>query len=443
MSKIITDQVSNNQATNDILKPRILIVDDEDYVRSFLKDALTALPYTVQVAEDAESAIKILKESKFDLILSDINMPGMSGMDLLTFCKEKYQETEVMLITGNPDLDGAVGSIKQGAFDYLSKPILLDKLYERVEAALKHGKRKSITISTITAAIQDSGYRNLKVLGSGNEGTVYLVEKDGQHFAMKVLNRNIDNLLYDRKFERFIRETEILANMEHPNIVKMFDYGVLNKGKIPYIVMEFLSGQPLNKLIGKRNFSFEEKVKIIKDVANALLAVHEHGILHRDIKPANIILTDDNVIKLTDFGIARLKNSDLTMTRELLGSPAYMSPESFDNAKTKDIRSEIFSLGVIAYELFLGVRPFLGDSIGELIHVIKEMNPVEPKKMNPDIPEYIQSILAKMLAKHPSDRFSNMQEFLTAIDQKDKERKKISFPHKIIQMVRREKSVWR
>ena len=400
--------------------PDILVVDDEEYVRNFLFDALKIVPYNVEAASNTDEAIALLDKKQFDLILSDINMPGMSGMGLLSICKEKYPHTEIILITGDPELDSAVDSIKCGAFDYLSKPIMPERLYERVGSALKSGREKTEIISRTKSEIQSSGYFEIRVLGAGNEGTVFLVEKNHKQYAMKILNRSdTNNPMHEIKMKRFLREIEVLSTIDHPNIVKLVDHGLLEHNKIPYIVMEYIHGKTLNVLMDTGGFSTDEKIDIIIQIANVLKEVHKRGIIHRDIKPANIMITDDNVLKLMDFGIARLKDSDLTMTCELLGSPAYMAPEAFDGAKSKDARSDIFSLGVVAYELFLGVRPFIADSIGELINKIENDDPVPPRQILPDFPEYLQNIILKMLEKSSDDRFQNMEELITVLGGKE------------------------
>ena len=415
-----TDEVQSHSSTVSLNKkdliPSILVVDDEEYVRDFLFDALKAVPYNVESASNANDAVTLLEKNSFDLILSDINMPGISGMELLSLCREKYSDTEIILITGDPELDSAIDSIKRGAFDYLSKPILPDKLYERVKSALKKRQEKVEVLSRTKTEIQSSGYFEIRILGAGNEGTVFLVEKNHKQYAMKILNR-YDNgdPLHEIKMRRFLREIEILSTIDHPNIVKLINHGMLENDKIPYIVMEYIQGQTLNTLMKTGEFSTEEKIKIIIQVADVLKEVHKRDIIHRDIKPANIMITDDNVLKLMDFGIARLKDSNLTMTCELLGSPAYMSPEAFDGSIEKDCRSDIFSLGVLAYELFLGVRPFIADSIAELIHKIEHDDPVPPSRIIPDFPEYLQNIILKMLEKNQEDRFQSMEELITAL----------------------------
>jgi CheY-like chemotaxis protein len=401
---------------DDIQNSRILIVDDNEIIRDFLYKTLEVKKYEIELAEDFQQAIDKLSRLHFDLLLTDINLPGQSGEDLLVYCKKNYKSTEVILITGDPHLDGAVRDIKKGAFDYLAKPIALDLLYERVEAALIQAKTKqNISINT-EDTLSDTGYSVVRTLGSGNMGVVLLVEKDKTYYAMKILRRETKDPLSDLKIKRFIREAEILSKIDHPNIVKVIEFGMSGKEGVPFFVMEFISSLPLNHYIAQNSLSIEEKISIIRDSALALNVVHNEGVLHRDIKPGNILITDDHQVKLTDFGIARVNDSSITIPTEILGSPAYMSPEAFDSSVIKDHRSDIFSLGTIAYELLTGQKPFNGDTIGEVMNEIRFNKPIEPMKLVPDLPPYLQDILAKMLAKKPEDRFSGVDKVIDALD---------------------------
>ena len=402
--------------TDDISQSRILVVDDEEFVREFLSDALLAEGYEVEVAEECNQALEILETKTFDLILSDINLPGMSGNDLLRVIKKDYQTTEIMLITGDPGLDGAVQAVKNGAYDYLSKPISPEKLYERVKSALIHSKTKPNKAIHTGTTLPNTGYSVVRTLGSGNMGVVLLVEKDKKYYAMKILRRESPGPISDNKTKRFIREAEILAQIDHPNVVKIFDYGISEDEEVPFFIMEFVPGRPLNHHMMSNTLSLDEKLSIIRQISDALDFVNGFGILHRDIKPGNILITDERHVKLTDFGIARVADSNLTITREVLGSPAYMSPEAFDSSCQKDQRSDIFSLGIIAYELLTGVKPFSGETIGEIMDEIKNHKPIEPIKILPSLPGYLQDILAKMLAKQPDDRFNSAGEILQALD---------------------------
>ena len=401
---------------DDIQNSRILVVDDDDLISNFLYKALIEKGYEVEIASNFHKALDRLSLLHFDLILTDINLPDISGEELLVYCKTNYKSTEVIVITGDPHLDSAVQDIKKGAFDYLAKPIALEILYERVTAALIQSKTKhNISINT-EDTLSDTGYSVVRTLGSGNMGVVLLVEKNKAYYAMKILRRESKDPLSDLKVQRFIREAEILSKIDHPNIVKVLEFGMSGTEGVPYFVMEFIASQPLNHYIAQKTLSIQEKVSIIRDVALALNVVHNEGILHRDIKPGNILITDDNQVKLTDFGIARVGDSSITIPTEILGSPAYMSPEAFDSSQIKDQRSDIFSLGTISYELLTGQKPFNGDTIGEVMNEIRFNRPVEPIKIVPDLPPYLQDILAKMLAKKPEDRFSDAEKIVHAID---------------------------
>jgi len=147
-----------------------------------------------------------------------------------------------------------------------------------------------------------------------------------------------------------------------------------------------------------------------------LAIVHKFGVLHRDVKPSNILVTDDYVAKLSDFGIAKISDSSLTLTHEVLGSPAYMPPETFKRNCTIDNRSDIFSLGILAYELITGVKPFQGETVSEMMNAIQKSKPKEPRKLVTDLPMPVQDILEKMLPKNPEERFKNASDIVDAIN---------------------------
>jgi serine/threonine-protein kinase len=216
--------------------------------------------------------------------------------------------------------------------------------------------------------------------------------------------------------QRFAREAEILRRINHPNIVKIYDYNFDDKKGLPYLIMEHVNGRQLSHHIKQNSLSFDLKISIIKQTADALDYVHRQGIIHRDIKPENILVTDDGIVKITDFGIGKIIDSELTISGDVMGSPAYMSPESFDSTRTVDYRTDIFSLGVICYELFTGVRPFEGDTLYKLLDAIRERKPEEPMKINPKIDTWLQDVIGKMLDKNPDKRFISAFEIVKAIN---------------------------
>ena len=443
------DYENTSDLTNTTMRvpAKILIIDDDEGVREFLSTALEEKCYNVSVASNAEDGLDLLKKNSYNIILSDINMPGASGMDFLNLCKKNYPKTTVIMITGAPNVEDAVQAVKDGAFDYLSKPIPVNKLYERVESALdKYSATQETSPSSSGGASPNSsnqGYNVIKTLGAGTMGVVLLVEKDKKHYAMKILRNEYDASDKNLKIKRFLREAEILAQITHPNVIKIYEYGISEAEEIPYIIMEYMPGKPLNHYMRMFSFTNDQIVSIIRQVSESLNAVHEHNILHRDIKPGNILMTDDIRLKLTDFGIAKVTNSNLTMTKEILGSPAYMPPEAFDSQALCDCRSDIFSLGVISYELLTGVKPFHGETIGEIMNAIKFQRPIEPLKINRNIPPYLQDIVAKMLAKKMEDRFSNVKEIIKALDFENAHSNgKEGFTRKLLRTLLLKKPTW-
>ena len=394
--------------------PRVLVVDDEESIRKFLIAGLRRR-YYVEAAESSEEAAEKINRSDFNLIVCDINMSGISGKEFFMECRKIFPEIPFILMTGMPKFSDAVNLVKEGAFYYLTKPIELSLLYSLIDKAIAEGKEKNKPADSSHES-EFMGYKIIKTLGIGNVGTVMLVEKDGNYFAVKILRKDTTPESYAIRMQRFEREAEILRRIDHPNIVKIFDYNFDDKKGLPYLIMEHVNGRQLSQHIKQNSLDFDLKISIIKQAADALDYVHRQGIIHRDIKPENILITDDGIVKITDFGIGKIIDSELTITGDVMGSPAYMSPESFDSSKTIDYRSDIFSLGVICYELFTGVRPFEGDTLYKLLDAIREKKPEAPMKINPRIDSWLQDVMAKMLDKNPDKRFISAFEIVKAIN---------------------------
>ncbi|HCE44879.1 MAG TPA: hypothetical protein DET40_15165 [Lentisphaeria bacterium] len=395
-------------------KPWILAVDDDEITRKILQHGLS-VKYHVELASSAHEAADKLNASAFDVIICDIVMPEISGKELFAECQEIIPDVPFIFLTGEPKFSDAINYIKDGAFYYLTKPVDFPLLLSVINKALE--EKNEIFNSPESLINSDfNGYRIIKSLGTGNSGTVLLGERDGNSYAVKILRKDLDPENNEMRLKRFMQESEILKQINHPNIVKLFEFNHDDKSKAPYIIMEFVSGKPLSAYIKeKAELSFEQKLNIIKQIANALDYVHQCRILHRDIKPENILITENLTVKLTDFGICKVSDSGLTMTGDVMGSPAYMSPESFDSAKGMDPRSDIFSLGVICYELFTDVKPFQGDSFYQLLESVRDKKPEAPRKINPLIPSWLQDVMGKMLDKNPDKRFVAVSEVMKAI----------------------------
>lgn len=403
---------------------RILVVDDDGFIRDMLKNALEPIGYHVDLAFGSGDALEKLIDYKYNLLVLDANLPGISGFELLKYCKKHHPVMEIIMITGNPELDDAISTVKDGAFDYLPKPFSIEKLLSRTEDALKH--QKDELIKSLSPANADKlnnphnfllpEYKIIKTLGTGMMGIVFLAEKDCKQYALKVLRREGDDVGHAARLKRFLREAKILSQIEHPNVVRVYDFGFPKDSEIPYIVMEYVPGKSLTTFIKENKLTLEQKLYIIAQIAAALAIVHKFGVLHRDVKPSNILVTDDFIAKLSDFGIAKISDSSLTMTHEVLGSPAYMPPETFKQNKILDCRSDIFSLGIMSYELITGMKPFHGETVGEMMDAIQNARPQEPRKINPELPLSVQNLLEKMLKKKPEERFQSAAKIIEAIN---------------------------
>jgi len=251
-------------------------------------------------------------------------------------------------------------------------------------------------------------YEILAELGRGAMGVVYKARDTvlERTVAIKAVNMAVETEGMAHFEARFYQEARAAGGLNHPNIVTIYDIG--RSGNIAYIAMEFIEGQELRKLlIEGQTLPLAQAVSISAQVSEGLAFAHERGIVHRDIKPANIMVVPDKPVKITDFGIARMRAStELTLTGMMLGSPKYMSPEQA-LGKRADHRSDIFSLGVILYEMLTGTAPFKGENINAIMYQIVNFAPPTPSALNRDVPAILDYIVAKMLAKPPEERYQS------------------------------------
>ena len=249
-------------------------------------------------------------------------------------------------------------------------------------------------------------------LGRGAMGVVYKATDTAleRTVAVKTVNMALERDGADRYEARFYQEARAAGSLNHPNIVTVYDVG--KEGNVAYMAMEFIEGQELRSLLAEgRALPVSQAVSIAAQVAEGLAYAHQHGVVHRDVKPANIMVLADGPVKITDFGIARMRAStdELTQTGMMLGSPKYMSPEQVIG-KRADHRSDIFSLGVILYETLTGAAPFTGENVTALMYQIVNFAPPAPSAVNPAVPELLNFIVAKMLAKPLEERYQSAQE---------------------------------
>jgi eukaryotic-like serine/threonine-protein kinase len=246
-------------------------------------------------------------------------------------------------------------------------------------------------------------------LGRGAMGVVYKATDSvlERTVAVKTVNMALERDGADRYEARFYQEARAAGGLNHPNIVTVYDVG--KSGEVVFMAMEYIEGPELRTLIVEgRPMPVSRALAIAAQVADGLAYAHQHGVVHRDVKPANIMVPTDGPVKITDFGIARMRSaaSELTQTGVMLGSPKYMSPEQVIG-KRADHRSDLFSLGVILYEMLTGTTPFNGENVTALMYQIVNFAPPAPSALNGAVPVMADYIVAKMLAKAMEERYQS------------------------------------
>ena len=257
-------------------------------------------------------------------------------------------------------------------------------------------------------------YQIVQILGAGGMGKVYKVRNviSDRVEAMKVL---LPNLASDPELaDRFMREIKVQASLTHPNIAQLHTAQRVDNQLL--MIMEFVEGQALDSVLKTTKVPVRQGVDYVCQVLSALAYAHSHGVIHRDIKPANMMLTTDGVIKLMDFGIAKITaDRNITQAGQTVGSLYYMSPEQIQGAKDLGPRSDLYSLGVSLYEIVTGARPFSGDSDFSIMAAHLQQTPVSPIQYDPNLTPALNEVILMSIAKDPERRFQTADAFRNAL----------------------------
>jgi tRNA A-37 threonylcarbamoyl transferase component Bud32 len=260
-------------------------------------------------------------------------------------------------------------------------------------------------------------YDLLHILGKGAMGVVYegFDPIIGRRLAIKTVRiPDAGDVEAQDELARFKREAQAAGRLGHPNVVGVFDYG--ETPELAYIVMEFVDGTTLKHVLDRNErFELAEIVRIMRGLLAGLQYSHERGVVHRDIKPANVMLTKSGEVKIADFGIARIESSSLTQAGTMLGTPSYMSPEQF-MGQTVDSRTDIYSTGVMLYQLLTGEKPFEG-GLTAIMHKVLNTEPPPPSALSVTVPHAFDAVVQRAMSKRPSQRFASAQEFATALQE--------------------------
>jgi serine/threonine protein kinase/CheY-like chemotaxis protein len=399
---------------------RLLVVDDNEVNRDMLSRRLSRKGYQVKTAPNGHQALKMIESEPFDLVLLDIMMPGLNGIEVLKILRQKYTTAELPIImaTAKDRSEDVVEALELGANDYVTKPIDFPVVLARVTAHL----RQKIAVTPkkeSSRAPQEIGpgvvlaekYLLEEKLGTGSFGTVFR----GKHLvlqqpvAIKVLQTGVAPA--NEALARFRREGISACRVRHPNAVSVLDFGVTQTG-VAYLVMELLEGRSLaDELKEKGTLTPLRCSSLLDPICDVLAEVHAQGMVHRDIKPANIFIHNGHageIVKVLDFGIAKLVGDvtgeeHLTVEGSILGTPTYMAPERFSN-EPYDGRADIYSLGVLLYRMLGGRTPFQSKDLMTVAMQHLREAPRSLRELNPLVTREVEAVVMAAMSKSMHDR---------------------------------------
>ncbi len=413
----------------------VLIVDDNPNNLELLGDVLRGAGYRVRGAADGPQALKIAQARAPDLVLLDLQMPGMDGYEACRRMKADpaTRDIPVIVISALDDVDDKVKAFEAGAVDYVTKPFEAPEVLSRVGAHLQLFRlhrdlerrnqelvqaqaRTERVFSALAAALPgtvlDGRYRLEHKIGVGAFGTVFKAEQLGlkRPVAVKVF-RPWDGSENPVALERFRREGASACRVNHPNAVAILDCGISSSG-IAYLVMELLEGQTVFEMMKDAPPTPARTAQIVAPVCAVLAEAHRSGVVHRDIKPENVFLhrgPSGEVVKVLDFGIAKLIGEEPEedapqLTRGFVGTPRYAAPERL-LSKDYDGSADVFSVGVMLYRMLSGRWPFeFGKSESVLAAALRNASEAAPPLATPGVPAPLEGLVMRALAKEPAER---------------------------------------
>lgn len=391
----------------------IICADDELYMHMLYESMLGRRGYEVRCCNSGEEAIETIAEAPADLVILDVRMPGMGGLDA---CRElrKRQDTcdvPIIIVSADGSEDKIIQGLSAGADDYLVKPLREAELLAKVAMAVKRRKTSAFRELNLHLGSRFAGrYEIVQRIGSGGFSMVYDAEDTlvdpHRRVALKIFDLP-PSRLNDRQFRsRFLREAYEHSRLDHRAITKLYDFGQ-TEGRY-FIAMEFIDGKTLEQVIEDTGPIPQEHAALIGyEIARALRYLDEHKLVHRDVTPSNIIITSAGDVKLLDFGLARSQREQtLSIDDEFRGTPNFVSPEYVSGAPDLDVRSDLYSLGATLYYILSGEFPIKGES---LVEVLENQVRVSPppigtlvRHLHPEFGELIGHLLAKAREDRPS-----------------------------------------
>ena len=396
----------------------VLVVDDDPLVCDTLVRYLQHEGHQVVATQDGAEALGLVHEHGIDLVMLDVRMPGLSGLEVLEKLRGRYSSASlpVLMMTGFGDRQGALEAFDLGADDYVSKPIDFPVVAARIQTRLRLrlAETQDLALPSAQGEILDGRYQLGRIIGRGQFGVVYQAHRlaDGMALAIKLLRRDLDTS--QETVERFHLEVETLRRIQHPHAVTVLELGIAQGGH-PFLVMELLEGRSLaEELQETAPLAPVRCGEILPPICAVLAEVHDKGIVHRDIKPQNIFLHREpcgrEMVKVLDFGIAKLLDDleggvDLTSDGIGPGTPTYMAPERYHETPY-DGAADIYSLGVTLHEMLCGRPPFDTSQANPLRVALKHMSEAPPplRSLMPHLSGSLEALVLSMLSKSPGER---------------------------------------
>jgi serine/threonine protein kinase/CheY-like chemotaxis protein len=390
---------------------RILVAEDEPDIALGLEEDLRRNGYEIQTVNDGEDALRRARREAWDLILLDVMLPRLEGFEVCRNLRRAGVATPIILLTARAHEAEKVLGFELGADDYVTKPFSPRELRARISAVLRRFEGGS----PAKPEQRVQRYQIQERLGAGGMGVIYkaLDTSLGRQVALKFLPENIAEDA--EALQRFKREARTASALNHPNICTIYDIGDYESR--PFIVMELLEGQPLSRRIAGKPLPNDQLLSIAIQIAGALQALHSRDVVHRDIKPSNIFVADNGHTKILDFGLAKMTphndaptlDGGRTAVESIVGTISYMSPEQV-LGRELDARSDLFSFGVVLYEMATGTLPFPGPTWTATANAILNAMPVPVLATNPGVRQSLVGIIDKALEKDTNRRYQTAAE---------------------------------
>ena len=404
---------------------RVLIIDDDEDLRTLLEHFIKQQwpesfveQFDPQEREMPDEAFKL---GSYDVVILDYMLGRGDGLQWLQAFKKRSDCPPVLFLTGAGNEIIAVRAMKAGADDYQRKQELTrERLIAAIRGLVREGHERTlppemaarIAGQSLGAKIRIPGIKVLRLIGEGGMSRVYLAsrESDDEPLVVKILRSEI--LSDNKTLQRFMEEYSMVERISSRHVARIYGHGTSEEHA--YLVMEFFEGGDLNKRLDGKALRSDDALRLLRELMFALGDIHEKGILHRDLKPQNLMFREDGSLALVDFGIAKHVDSiDRTSHGEVLGTPRYMSPEQVQG-RALDLRTDIYSAGVLLYQMLTGQHMFVGETAIEVaMHHINTDPPVLPDHL-----AMYQGLMDKLVEKDRDARFRNADEVLGFLSRK-------------------------